>query len=213
MFRSCDYCRYRKKKCGLAPATAGCPPRCKDCVHLNIKCHFSLRNPSLKRQKTAQSIASRAAISTPLPRSFSFGETAPVQSPDEREPNTADHSSPVEKIILRDDELHDGDYLASLAESYHRNVQFLAPFIPDEMLAGNDMSQDLMLHSCIHLASHLSLHDRRPLPSASRINTGLQDILRGRELNLHSAAGILLLITRLDLDPDIINKVIIPDLF
>jgi hypothetical protein len=211
MFKSCDYCRHRKKKCVLVTATAndGYTPRCKDCAHLNIKCELSLRNPSLKRQKTSQSIASRVTSSTSQHWRFP-PETGLVQSPDEHVSQTAEYSSPVEKIILRDDDLKDGEYLASLAESYYKNVHYLAPFVPDEMLTGDDMSQDLILHSCIRLASFLSLHDRRPLPSTSRINTGLQDILRGRKLNLPAAAGILLLILRLDLDPGIINQVLNP---
>jgi hypothetical protein len=128
-------------------------------------------------------------------------------APDDCQAQQIDTRSPAEKMILRDDELHDGEYLASLAEKYYKNVRLLAPFLPDEMLAGDDMSQDLVLQSCIQLASCLSLHDRRPLPATSRINSGLQNILRSREMSLPAAAGILLLLLRLDIDEAITHQV------
>lgn len=123
-----------------------------------------------------------------------------MAAPDDCQAQQTDARSPVEKIILRDDELYDGQYLASLAEKYYKNVRPFAPFLPDEMLAGIDMSQDLVLQSCIQLASCLSLHDQRPLPATSQINSSLQDILPGREMSLPAAVGILLLLLRLDID-------------
>jgi hypothetical protein len=209
MFKSCNYCRHRKKKCVRPTAISGLHTRCNDCAHLNIECEFSSRNISIKRQKTSQYIASRLPSSTSQQRRFSSAETISVQTHGGCQPQPADTTSrPVEKIILRDGNLDDGDYMASLAEKYYKTVCHLAPFLPDEILRGDDMSQDLILYSSIQLASCLSLHDRRrSLPATSRINSGLQDILRGGEMSLPAAAGILLLLLRLDLDEDIINQV------
>ena len=131
-----------------------------------------------------------------------------MAAPDDSQAQQTDASSPAEKIILWDgDLLDDGEYLASLAEKYYKTVHLLAPFLPDEMLAGDDMTQDLVLQSCIQLALFLSLHDRRPLPATSRINSSLQNILCGREMSMPAAAGILLLLLRLDIDEAIIHQV------
>lgn len=206
MFKSCDYCRHRKKRCVLPVNLAGVCTRCEDCEHLNIACEFSRRNASLKRQKTSQHIASRMSSSIPKDRRFSSAETTAVGAND-CQAQQADTSSIAEKLILRDDELDDGGYPLSMADKYYKNVCLLAPFLPDEMLAGEDVSQDLVLQYCIQLASCLSLHDRRALPATSQINSNLETILSGREMSLSEAAGILLLLLRLDLDEAIVMQV------
>jgi hypothetical protein len=64
-----------------------------------------------------------------------------VAAPDNGQAQQINAISPAEKMILRDGELHDGEYLASLAEKYYKNVRLLTPFLPDEMLASDDMSK------------------------------------------------------------------------
>jgi hypothetical protein len=209
MLKSCDYCRHRKKRCVLPANLAGVRTRCDDCEHLNIACEFSRRNASLKRQKTSQHIASRVSSSIPKDRRFSSAETTAVGATD-CQAQQADTNSVAEKIILRDDELDDGGYPLSIADEYYKNVRLLAPFLPDEMLAGEDVSHNLVLQYCIQLASCLSLqrlHDRRALPATSQINRNLETILSGRQMSLSEAAGILLLFLRLDLDEAIVKQV------
>lgn len=62
MFKSCDYCRHRKKRCVVPEVGTGTGTRCADCAHLDLPCEFSQRRPSLKRRQTSRHIAARLGL-------------------------------------------------------------------------------------------------------------------------------------------------------
>jgi len=200
MLKSCDYCRHRKKKCLLPTPLAS---RCCDCEHLNIPCEFSRRNVSLKRQRTSQLVAARISNSTPT---NSRWPTVVLKNGD-TQLRVVDTSNVADKIILMGDQSDDGKGIMVVADMYRKTVRPLTPFLPEEMLAGDDVERDIVLRYCIQLASFLSPHDRRDLPAASQVNNDLSTMLGDEEISLASAAGILLLLLRVDIDETIAKRV------
>lgn len=118
-----------------------------------------------------------------------------------------DTSNVADKIILMGDQSDDGKGIMVVADMYRKTVRPLTPFLPEEMLAGDDVERDIVLRYCIQLASFLSPHDRRDLPAASQVNNDLSTMLGDEEISLASAAGILLLLLRVDIDETIAKRV------
>ena len=205
MFKSCDYCRHRKKKC--VPSTA-LATRCDDCEYRNIECTFTYRKPSLKRQKTSQLIASRISTSV-SPKSRHLAATATragIEDGDRLTQRQPDSSGVAAKVMLMYDGIDDGEDLLSTADKYNKHVRLLTPFVPEEMLAGDEMHEDIVRY-CVQLASNLSIRAKRALPAADQVNNDLMMMVGSGEMSLGAAAGILLLVLRLDLDESIIDRV------
>ncbi|KFY01716.1 hypothetical protein V490_00790 [Pseudogymnoascus sp. VKM F-3557] len=204
MFKSCNYCRHRKKKCILPSSLA---TQCYDCERLGIPCEFSPRNSSFKRQKTSQLVAARVSNSaTTKPTWPAVGETsAPLQHGD-TQIRVADSSSAADKIILMGNQSENATNAMAIADMYWQHVHPVTPFVPDEIICSDEIEQNRVLHYCIELASHLSLHDRRDIIVTSRINDDLMTMLGDEEMSVASAAGILLLILRMDLNEQIAHR-------
>lgn len=208
MFKSCDYCRHRKKKCVMPYA---CAVRCVDCEHLDLTCEFSLRQPSLKRRRTSQRIASHlsaAAAATaatggprcPWPQSYRV--VALVKNGDCQLTRAGRTGSLGDKIILKDDV---PDRPESTAEKYWRHVYPLTPFLPSEMIVESDGDWDPILKHCVELAASLWLHHNQkqhPQPAADQ----LLGMVGQGELSLPVIAGILLLVLRMPLDDSLIQR-------
>jgi hypothetical protein len=207
MFKSCDYCRHRKKKCVLPYPCAG---RCADCEHLDLVCEFSLRQPSLKRRRTSQRIASHlpaaaatAAAGSPRwrwPQSDSV--SALVKDGDCQLTAAGGTGSSRGKIILKDDA---PDRPESTAEKYWRYVYPLTPFLPPKMIVESNGDWDPILQHCVELAASLWLHHSQKQhhqPAADQ----LLDMVAHRELSLPVIAGILLLVLRMPLDDNLIQR-------
>jgi hypothetical protein len=97
----------------------------------------------------------------------------------------------------------------AIADMYWQHVHPVTPFVPEEIICSDEIEQNRVLHYSIELASHLSLHDRRDIIITSRINDDLMTMLGDEEMSVASAAGILLLILRMDLNEQIAHRVTI----
>lgn len=209
MFKSCDYCRHRKKKCVLPVPRA---PRCTDCQHLDIPCVFSPRISSVKRQKTSQLLAARfsssARFTSQWPAIGTSATPAPSAEEDTQLP-VADHVRSKEKIILLGEDVAERGHVAPMAELYESHVRSFAPFLPEHMLA-SEAELDAVLRYCIQVASYYSLHDRRVLPVPAEIEQSLNAMLGAGEPSPAATAGMILLLLRVDLTHSMVNRVGIP---
>jgi hypothetical protein len=216
MFKSCDYCRHRKKKC-VVPSTSP-SARCADCEHLDVPCEFSFRRPSLKRRQISQRISAGlvASAAAGWPKSANNSNTAVVKDGDCQLPR-AESGRIANKILLEEDGDHDprdADSPVSTSDQYWRHVHPFAPFLPAEMvgmLADRELGDDhhiRILQHCVELACHLSLHatPKQGPPGTDR----LMAMLSRGQLSLSAVAGILLLALRLSLDDGLIQRARFP---
>ncbi|KAK3939516.1 hypothetical protein QBC46DRAFT_342481 [Diplogelasinospora grovesii] len=214
MFKSCNYCRHRKKKCVLTYPSAR---RCGECEHLNLACEFSLRQPSLKRRTTSQRIASRVSAAAAVVVGTA---TAAASDRGRRPPNSASivatvkdgdcqlgsaggARSPARKIILRDDS---PDTPELTAGKYWKYVHPLTPFVPREMILDGNDNWNPVLRQCIELASSVWLHQGPEPALPQRAGDSLAMAIRGG-LSLPDLAGVLLLLLRVPLETDLAQRV------
>lgn len=217
MFKSCHYCRHRKKKCVL-PQPPASDSRCFACQHLDIRCEIGLRTPSLKRRLKSQEVSSRvytqsAPNSSPLPlRSTETPrETVHVNNGDCQLPRfRADAGSgEAAKIIMTEDRF-DGAYRdldqMSLAAKYEMIVSREFPFIPqDFLLAMGEEDIPELLRYCLDLAVQLSLQNAPTGLSQSQLQR-LSTLVKLQDLDLMQAAGLMLLLPRANLDQSLMEK-------
>jgi hypothetical protein len=97
----------------------------------------------------------------------------------------------------------------AIADMYWQHVHPVTPFVPEEIICSDEIEQNRVLHYCIELASHLSLHDRRDVTVTSRVNDDLMTVLGDEEMSVASAVGILLLMLRMDINEQIAHRVTI----
>lgn len=209
MFKSCNYCRHRKKKCALDGPWAS---RCTECEHLDLFCQFSRRQPSQKRRQTSQRIASRvsaaAAVSAPGAigerQWVSTGSVVSVVKDGDSQLNSADTNYPRgQKIILKDDTLL---VLESTATKYREQVRPLTPFVPSEMIHDADEDWDPMLQQCVELATNIWLHSRPQADITQQASYALKSITQSN-MTLPRLAGVLLMILRFPVESDCIQWV------
>ncbi|KAJ5612834.1 hypothetical protein N7510_006028 [Penicillium lagena] len=209
MFKSCNYCRHRKKKCALDSPWAS---RCTECKHLDLVCEFSRRQPSLKRRQTSQRIASRvsavAAASVPSPaeerRWANTGSIVSVVKDGDSQLNSAGVThSDGQKIILKDDDPNIPD---STARKYWDYVHPLTPFVPSEMIQDDNESWDPVLHECVALAAGIWLHHRPDANLPQRASDSLALVTQG-EMTLQCLAGALLMMLRFPVENDSVQRV------
>lgn len=201
MFKSCNYCRHRKKKCALEGPWAS---RCTECEHLDLICEFSRRQPSQKRRQTSQRIASRvsaaAAVSSPRNRSWaSTGSVVSVVKDGDSQLSSVDSKyRQGQKIILKDET---PPMLESTATAYRDHVQPLTPFLPSEMIHELNESWDPTLQQCVELAASIWLHSTPHADISQQASHALKSITQS-EMTLPRLAGVLLVILRYPVESD-----------
>lgn len=209
MFKSCNYCRHRKKKCTLDGPWAS---RCAECEHLDLVCEFSRRQPSQKRRQTSQRIASRvsAAAAVSEPRATrerqwaSTGSVVSVVKDGDSQLKSADAKYPTgQKIILKDETQL---VLDSIATKYREYVQPLTPFVPSEMIHEAKENWDPTLQQCVELAASIWLHSNPHTDISEQASHSLKSITQS-EMSLPRLAGVLLIILRYPIESDCIQWV------
>lgn len=211
MFKSCNYCRHRKKKCTSDGPWAS---RCTECEHLDLVCEFSRRQPSQKRRQTSQRIASRvlAAAADSAPRATGerqWASTASVVSvvkDGDSQLNSADADTKFptgQKIILKDETQL---MLDSTATKYREHVRPLTPFVPSEMIHEANENWDPALQQCVELAASIWLHSSPHADISEQASHSLQSITQS-EMSLPRLAGVLLMILRYPVDSECIQWV------
>lgn len=212
MFKSCDYCRHRKKRCVVAEVGT----RCADCEHLDLPCEFSQRRPSLKRRQTSQHIAARLGL-TGLAGTSGGDNGSELDLPEDgvfsdagrRRVQVDSLSGKINKTLLErrdaggtegnaaNNEQHsiskgDDSTRNSVYERYVHDVQPFLPFVPVEMLADNVFDENGILADCLARACALSLNMMHARHAGDA--TVLDDaVARQHDLSLVDAAGVLLL--------------------
>ena len=209
MLKSCNYCRHRKKKC----LTQTWASRCTECEHLDLVCEFSRRQPSLKRRRNSQRIASRvsaaaAAFSTPSPASDrrwpSTGSIVSIVKDGDSQLNATGAAHDTgQKLILKDD-TPDTPY--SMARKYWEYVHSLTPFVPSDMILDGNGDWDPLLQQCVDLAAHIWLHHRPDPDLPQRVSRSLTLATQG-EMTLPGLAGVLLMMLRFPVENDFIQRV------
>lgn len=209
MLKSCNYCRHRKKKC----LTESWASRCTECEHLDLVCEFSRRQPSLKRRRTSQRIASKvsaaaAAASAPSPTSdrrwASIGSIVSiVKDGDSQLHATGTAHELGQKILLRDDTL---DVPQSVAGRYWAYVHPLTPFVPSDMILDDNDDWDPLLQQCIDQAAQIWLHHRPDPELSRRVGPSLVLATQGK-LTLPGLAGVLLVMLRFAVEKNFIQRV------
>lgn len=211
MFKSCNYCRHRKKKCALNSPWA---IRCTECEHLDLVCEFSRREPSLKRRRNSQRIASRvsaaaaAASSPPSPandrRWANTGSIVSVVKDGDSQLNSTAATHDLDrKVILKDDTT---DIQDSTARKYWEYVHPLTPFVPPDMILDGYENWDPVLHQCIEHAASIWLH-HRPDPDLPQRASRSLTLATQAEITVPCLAGILLMMLRFPVERDLIQRV------
>lgn len=204
MFKSCQYCRHRKKKC-VFPGPADPDGRCFACQHLGVACEVEARQPSSKRQRTSQRIAS-SIQHRQLPPALAHADpghaepTTPPQSGDCQIPR-ADPGKASKELIFPE-RWAELDGLGAI-EKYKKALHQEVPFIPFEYL--EEEASPLLRH-CIELATKLSFHHGRGDCSDADIEH-LTSLVHGQRLTREEAAGLLLLLPRAGLARHVTEKV------
>lgn len=205
MFKSCQYCRHRKKRC-VFPGSPDHDGRCFACQHLGVACEVEERQPSTKRQRTSQRIASsirlRSSLSTLNRRQEPdvVHSVSPLQPGDCQIPRVATRRASKELILPERWPEFDS---FTAAEKYKTALHKEFPFIPFEYL-GNEPSP--LLTYCIELAAKLSFHHGLGDCSDSDIEH-LTSLVRGQNLTPEQTAGLLILLPRARLSHEIAEKV------
>lgn len=205
MLKSCNYCRHRKKKC----LTETWGSRCTECEHLDLVCEFSRRQPSLKRRRTSQRIASKvsaaaAANSALDPTSdrqwASIGTIVSIVKDGDSQLNA---HNPGQKILLKDGT---PDIPRSVARKYWDYVHPLTPFVPSDMIRDDNEAWDPLLLQCVDQAAQIWLH-HTPGPELSHQLGPTLTLVSQSELTLSGLAGVLLVMLRFPAEKDFIQRV------
>lgn len=208
MFKSCNYCRHRKKKCAL---NSPWDSRCTECDHLDLVCEFSWRQPSLKRRRNSRRIASRvsaaaAAAAAPNHANDRTGSIVSIVKDGDTQlnsPGAGGSTDTRQKIILKDDTPHTPD---STAGKYWAYVHPLTPFVPVDMIHDENEGWDPVLRQCVELAASIWLH-YRPDPDMPRRACRSLVLATQGKMTLPYLAGVLLMMLRFPFESDFIQRV------
>ncbi|CAK7229812.1 hypothetical protein SCUCBS95973_007354 [Sporothrix curviconia] len=214
MFKSCDYCRHRRKRC----VTAAGRSRCSDCEHLDLPCEFSQRQPSLKRRQTSRQIAARLSAERAertektertqadlLGTAFAAeGVRRRVQQADSRRSGKINKAL-FERQAKRDDDddgsaaadkgrrnSHGSEVYSPLHAKYVHDVQPFLPFVPPSFFIPRPGSDNSLLNDCVARACALSLHAVHAQPAGNAADLDAA-VIRQSALSLADCAGLLLL--------------------
>lgn len=205
MLKSCNYCRHRKKKC----LTETWASRCTECEHLDLVCEFSRRQPSLKRRRTSQRIASKVSAAAAANyaaspandrRWASIGSIVSIVKDGDSQLNAAD---PGQKILLKDDTT---DVPQSGARRYWAYVHPLTPFVPSDMILEDNEDWDPLLQQCVDQAAQIWLHHRPDPELSQQVGSSLTLATQG-EMTLSGLAGVLLVMLRFPVEKNFIQRV------
>ncbi|ERS96903.1 hypothetical protein HMPREF1624_06229 [Sporothrix schenckii ATCC 58251] len=229
MFKSCDYCRHRKKRCVVEWAGS----RCTDCEHLDLPCEFSQRRPSLKRRQTSRNIAARLGLGggeskptdvQPAVSGLAVPDDGVFSDAGRRRVKVDSLTSKINKTLLerRAAGGSDGSTASNeqrrysegggvlrnpLYDRYVHDVQPFLPFVAVEMLADNVFDENGILADCLSRACALSLHLMHAQRSGDA--SALDDaIARQHDLSLADAAGVLLLMPCMHFSEATIERVL-----
>ena len=214
MFKACDYCRHRKKRCVVPPAAA----RCSDCEHLDLPCDFSVRVPSLKRRQTSKRIAARiGAAATTAWSEKSAGDGSVSSDNGADEANLKEGDCQLRLAGRRDmankrlfqtrnstDDLRDA--ALSMSEKYWRDVHPFWPFVSPEMLQEGESGRDPAFRHCVELACLLSLNLMKDLKDVPMRPESLMSTLQRGRPSMSVIAGTLLLCPFVYYDDGILQK-------
>lgn len=200
MFKACDYCRHRKKKCVVPPASA----RCSDCEHLDLPCDFSARVPSLKRRQTSKRIAARigAASAAWSEKSGGDGSVSSDNGADEANLKEGDcqlrlagRRDMANKRLFQPRDSVDGhrDGALSMSQRYWRDVHPFWPFASPEMLEEGESGRDPAFKQCVDVACYLSLNLMKDPEIVSVHSESLMSILQRGRPSMSVIAGTFLL--------------------
>lgn len=226
MFKSCDYCRHRKKRCITNPEAS----RCVDCEHLDLSCEFSYRRPSAKRQLTSRQNAERVRNSLSLshsspddrPRSHDGdGGAAAAAAASAGSPSQyrADMTGDCQLRIAGRGDMSKKHLLQPkrtplegqgnpmvIRDVYWQDVYPFFPFIPMDMLEQEVLSAHPLLQCCIEASHRLSpnVMDGTNMGCLKQVNDMVVD---RNHLSLPDAAGLLLVTPCLSLDDELVKRV------
>lgn len=231
MFKSCDYCRHRKKKC-VASLTSD---RCTDCERLDLQSAFSRRHPSLKRQQNSRQVAHRlrlsgsaaaeheadSRVSTTPGESTSAGEG---EGEGERSNSYEDnelnklkegdcqvrlagrHAMATKRLFQPRRELE--GYQVPASEKYWAHVHPFWPFATLAMLDTAAAGQDPVFQDCIEAACLISLNTMEDTGVLLHSYTERLVLSLQRERpSMSLAAGTLLLCSFLHLENRLVQNV------
>lgn len=208
MFKSCDYCRHRKKKCVLLPASA----RCTDCQHLELPCEFSVRQPSLKRRQISKQIAARlgtadSKISKASDSSDNGVGEANLRDGDCQLPLAGRRDMANKRLFqARDPVFRFQDNHLSTTEKYRRYVHPFWPFVPPEMLEEIELGRDSQLKHCIDLAFLWSLNSTNEVEHMFQHTELLASIFKRDHLSMSAVASALLLCPFVYLEDELLEE-------
>lgn len=196
MFKSCQYCRHRRKRC-VFPTHPTTDSRCLACQHLNVTCELATRRPSEKRQQTSQRVATRVLAASHTSRQPEL--LAGANDGDCQLPISGINRS-AKELLLPNAVLHSNLNTRQLYDHY---VRFECPFVPKECFH-ND-SDTSRLDQCLSLAASMSFQ-LAPNTTNTNITRAVELDLAGT-LELSTAAGFLTLICRHLLQRGLVTQV------
>lgn len=211
-FKSCRYCRHRKKKCVLPPSGAA-DSRCFACQHLGTTCEIGTRVPSVKRRLKSQRIASSLSdgpgTGTATLTAAAALHGMPAESILTRVGNgdcqmpRANAESSTEKTIIVPDPIRNPELLTIL-ERYDGIIRHEFPFVTPESLADGGP----ILSHCIGLATKLSLRSCCPVLSDADVRDLVALLLDDKgTLCTADRAGLLLVLPKLQPDRRLVDRV------
>lgn len=194
MFKSCLYCRHRKKKCVWEPSDLH--GRCVACQHLDVRCEVEARQPSLKRQRTSQHIASSlraSSLTTTLPQRPDTDQNDETTKPQDGDCQIqrADRRPASKELLFQN--RHNKLAHLSTTQKYNQALRQELPFVPDECLHG-DVSP--LFQHCVELAGRLSIYHGDGNCSTQDFER-LADLVHENSLTIQEVAGLLLLLPRI----------------
>ncbi|KAF2014398.1 hypothetical protein BU24DRAFT_463191 [Aaosphaeria arxii CBS 175.79] len=212
MFKSCNYCRHRKKKCILQPASN----RCADCQYLGLACEFSPRHPSEKRRQTSQKIASQIGLNgtkglrtRSKPSGGNDGDEIDEANLKEGDCQLrlAGKRDMAKKRLFQPADPMDGQSMhTSPIGQYCRHVHPFWPFVAAEYLAKGEIEMVESLQQCIDSAVALSLNCIHQTEDAQLHANKLFQLLNQETLSMPTISGALLLCFFLDIEDDLVQK-------
>lgn len=201
MFKSCQYCRHRKKKCVWNESAQNGP--CVACQRLGVVCELEARQPSLKRRRTSQRVASSIQARHASASQYSPPEGALSPSGDCQISQSNREQASKDLLLADNSSKLDG---LNTIEVYRQILRYELPFLPEEYLNDDD---DPLLSLCVGLAANLSLNHGKGHPSQEDLDK-LAISSQAQGVSDRGFTGLLLLLPRLRLGSMTVDKVCFP---
>lgn len=214
-FKSCDYCRHRRKRC----VTAAGAVRCSDCQHLNLACEFSPRQPSEKRRAKSRRIAAQLGVSSPSgqsPRSDDEERNdqeiaiANLKPGDCQLPLAGRRDMANKRLFHSNPSTRDSEYQnhsIPLSSRYWKDVHPFWPFVTPEMLDCGETGRFPECMLAVDLACNLSLNIMEESESLTQMSREVMATLQRTRLSMPMIAGVLLLSNFLYFEEELLQRV------